>query len=537
MSKFLKHILSDEELTKKDIKKKIKEGYSKIPLFTKFAELKNNTLFEHINLYAKLRKWTLEDLVEAEVVNLTEEDENGFTLIQLYIDRSNITQVRMLLTHGARLKEKDLSLATKDKMVAFLNYRPGHNEISILEFCSKRHRDKDYLERAQALILDEADTTDNSSSGAESISSNELSADDQKELDSFRDKKLKKYNKNPENYLDNNQLCLVAARGVHFSPRYFKPQTIKNVRSEVNSSHSTYSQSTLFDAGYTADDEVEENDKKIVKRHQKNLKYIEGLKEETDHKEKKVGSHNPPATRNKLVFDSLYYRFMQVYINSYSTLFNVGTIKSDFNFDTKHNPLISASWNIIKATMYSSGFRFEWKTRDLRKDPHYRRFTGKPKHPNMGYIDLYVFDAAYVRENGFDRQLMCNDGWINLSAFYRAEAEVIFSSMIPNRFHERRCVISLPSFDIPFNENKGYFENYGINKKSYDNYKDRIRSLPKDKKDNEHASSINSLTATAATAQATRIEKTIQYSLFKSEDPKAIVHDHGDSLKKERFTL
>ena len=270
MSKILEYIFSDNELTKKDIKKKIKAGYSKIPLFSKLTELKNRTLFEHINRYGKLRNWTLESLIEAGAVNLEEQNEETLTLVQLYIKINNIDQVRMLLIHGARLKEEDLSLATEKKMVTFLSYCPGSDEISILNFCSKRHRDDDYLEYVRALILDEADTTDNSSSDAENMSSDALSEDDQEELDSFRDKKLKKYNKNPKKYLDNNQLCLVAARGVHFSPKYFKPQTINKVRREIDSSHSTYSQSTLFDAGYTADDEVTENNKKIIKRHKKN---------------------------------------------------------------------------------------------------------------------------------------------------------------------------------------------------------------------------------------------------------------------------
>ncbi|MCR9191974.1 MAG: hypothetical protein NXI01_04870 [Gammaproteobacteria bacterium] len=537
MSEILDDIISNKKLTKEDVKQKIKAGYSKIPLFSKLATLKYKTLFEHINRYRKLRTWTLEALIEADAINLEEQNESGLTLVQLYITQNNIDQVRMLLVHGVRLKKEDLSSDTEEEMKIFLNYRPGSDESSIIEFCSKRYRSADYLMRVKALVLDAADTTDNESSDAESFSRASLSSAEQKKLGNYRDKKLKEYNKNPEKNPASNHLCLVAARGVHFSPRYFKPKATKKVKAEKNLSHTTYSQSTLFDAGYAADDEVNEKNKKIVARHKKNIKFIKDLKEKEDCKEKKTKSHTPPDSRNKIVFENLYYRFMQVYINSYSTLFNTCTIKSDFNFDSQYNPVISASWNFEKSAMYSSGFRFEWKTRDLRKNPHYRRFTGKAKHPNMGYIDTYMLDVTYVRANGFDRQLMCQKGLLHLSAFYRAEAEIIFFSMLPKQYHEHRYIISLPSFDLPYHKNEGYFARYGIDKKLYEQYKGDIRSLPASIGDKAYASSINTLTEKVVTAQAKSIERTTDYRLFKSVEPKVIVHDHGDSLKKEPFKL
>lgn len=74
---------------------------------------------------------------------------------------------------------------------------------------------------------------------------------------------------------------------------------------------------------------------------------------------------------------------------------------------------MSLSWFFHKGAAYGNGQRFDSQ---LRKDPHYRRFTGKPKHPNMGYLDVYAFDVDYVRQNGFDRQLMCAQGFIGLSS-------------------------------------------------------------------------------------------------------------------------
>lgn len=536
MSKILKFIL-EEKRTIDEVEKLIKKGYSKISLFKPMPELKNKTLFEHFEKYKKLKGLTLEDLINAKAINVDEKNHEGLKLIQVYVKTGDIHKVKMLLPLGVPLRETDLHLTDNEEMQHFLNYQPGSNEPSILKFCSKRQH-ADYIEKVQAILLDEANTSEEESSEAESWSSDSLDEEEQEELDAFRQSNLKKYNQNPDKYLSNNRLCLLAARGVHFSPKYFSQEAINNVKETKSLRHTTYSQSTLFDAGYAADECVSESDLEMLDRHNYNIEFIENLKEENDHKERRIGAHNPPATRNKIVFDNLYYRFMQVYINSYSTLFNIGSIQVDFGFDSLWNPLVSASWNIEKAAMYESGSRIDWKPRSLRRDPHYRRFTGKPKHPNMGYLDVFAFDVAYVRANGFDRTLMCKDGFINLSSLFRYEAEVIFNSMIPKAYHKNRFILSVPRFDLSYEGNKQYFLNYGITtKRVYSSIKQEVVSLPKAKKSDEYKNTINKVVEKAANAQSAMIKKTIDYRLFKSKKSKAVVFDHGDKLDAQPFQL
>ncbi|MFA5959013.1 MAG: hypothetical protein WC785_00675 [Tatlockia sp.] len=533
MSNILKLILKSED--KKVIRNKLKKGHSQIPLFKSIKELKNRSLFEHLKKYRKLKKWTLKDFVKAGAVDLEETNDKGQTLLQIFIIKNDLANLIMLLQHEVFLSKKDYRLAKKNdanEITEFLDYRPGDNEISIFEFCSTISRDETYKKDLNALIFDQADTTEDESSEAEDIDTLNLSYSTQKKINALRKSELKKYNQKQE---DNGTLCLVAARGIHFSPTYFKTEAIEQIKQTKEQMHPAYSQSMLFDTGYLAGDEVDETDKQIRKRHNHILKFIEKLKNTPDHKEKKIGTLAPAASRNKIEFDSLYYRYMQVYINSYNRLFNKGAIKVDFGFDTKNNPEVSASWSFIKGAMYASGARINWNKSKLRKDPHYRRFTGKPKHPNIGYLDVYVFDIDYVRTNGFDRQIMCQEGFIKLNAFYRHEAEIIFHSAIPVEFHERRYIISLPALNMAYSTE---LSKYGIaSRRAYNMTKEKIRSLPANKHSDEYKREINSITEKTATAQASLIEQTTHYRLFKAKKPKVAVYDHGEKLSSEILTL
>jgi hypothetical protein len=516
------------------IQEKLDKGYEKISLFQPLPELKNKSLFIHLKDYGKLKGWTLNDFIKIGTVDLHEENEEGYTLAQLFIINDDLPNLIRLLKHEIMLSIEDCLLAKENdatRIINFLNYRPGKDEVSIFEFCSSP-RDENYLSNLDAIIYDEADTTDEESSEAEDNEYFELSLKEQCRVNDLRNKELKNFNKKQE---DNDSLCLVAARGVHFSPKYFSKEAVENIKETRNERHTTFSQSTLFDAGYSADDEVNETDKKIRKRHNRNLNFIQKLKESPDKKEKKIGKIKPAASRNNIEFESHYYRYMQVYINSYGRLFNQGAIVSDFGFVSTNNPEVSASWNFVKGAMYGSGVRINWNNPQLRKNPHYRRFTGKPKHPNVGYLDIFVFDIDYARTHGFDRQIMCQEGLIYLSAFYRHEAEIIFHSMIPAKFHERRYILSMPSLDKDYSSD---FSEYGINSCSaYNKLRETIRTFPKNKASEAYKEKINKITEKAATAQATFIEKTIQYRLFKSKKPKVMVYDHGTELSSTIFTL
>ena len=219
---------------------------------------------------------------------------------------------------------------------------------------------------------------------------------------------------------------------------------------------------------------------------------------------------------------------MQVYINSYNHLFNHRSIGVDFNFDSSNNPELSASWNFEKAAMYASGYRFSWKDRALRKDPHYRRFTGRAKHPNLGFLDVFVFDPQYVKDYAFDRLLAFKEGKIKLSNIFQYEAEVIFHSMIPKQYHARRCIISVPSFDT--NYSASCFARYNIKSKAtHTRKRNLIRELPA-RSSEEYRKAINTITENASAAQAKIIEQTAHCRLFKNKPRKAVVYDHGDKL-------
>lgn len=514
------------------VRKKIKkEEYSCTSLFTPRKKFNGKCLYDQLKERGKYKKWRLEDFVKANALDFEEKDDEGYTLIQRLIIDRKIDNIKILLMRGIRLCIEDYKLAKGD-VKEFLDYRPGTaKQPSIFEFCSTKERDDDYEDRVRAIIHDQGNTTDADSSSAETMSADDFSDSEEKDYEKRRKKKLKTQDE------DTSSLRLIAARGVHFSPKFFNPAEIKNVKKTLGKKHPTFSQATLFGAGYPAASEIDERDKKIQKRHKINLKFFRTLEKSKDHKEEKIGTKKPCTTRNKQKFDNLYYRFMQVYINSYSHMFNNKAIQIDYKFDLIYNPLISASWKFDKAAMYASGFRFDWKKRGLRKDPHYRRFTGAPKHPNMGYLDVYVFDVVYVRDEGFDRELMCKDGLIKLKSTYRHEGEVIFHSMIPAEYHMRRCMISLPSFNVKYSKNKELFLQYGIkSKNAYDKMRGKISSLPEDKESKKYKAVIDSITENAAGSLAVLIEKTARCRLFK-DTSKVVVYDYGNELGSKMFKL
>jgi hypothetical protein len=226
---------------------------------------------------------------------------------------------------------------------------------------------------------------------------------------------------------------------------------------------------------------------------------------------------------------------MQVYINSYSTLFNKKSIQIDFDFQSKYNPCISLSWDFEKSAMYASGARFDWTSREIRKNPHYRRFTGKPKHPNMGSLDIYLFPPQYVESHSKDRLLMCKNENISLSAFYRHEAEVIFFSYIPKAYHYARHIITLPSFNQTWNrESKKYFAQYGITHQKYQKCSKMIFSGVRNKKQSssEYIDALKVLTEASSSNQASIIEGHMRENLTFSET--AIVYPHGNNTWSEK---
>lgn len=518
MSKLLDEILAGKD--EKSIALLIKPGLSNIPLFTPFKSLQNKTLFEHLARYKKIKAWSLEKLILSRVINPLEKMGSRKSLVQLFICNQDIFHLRAVLLIGVKLSQEDYKLAN-GKIKSFLDYRPGRNQQSIFKYCSIRGLiDSDKLQR---LFLDEIETTDGETSEAESMSEDELSSDEEKRYRKTQEDEIGHYNKKTDS---TEKIILFAARGMHFCPSYFKPEAVKKIRKSKKLKQATYSASTLFDAGYCADDEPSEEDPRIIARHKTNLDFISKLKKSEDQKEKSAGRVSAPASRNKVLFKNLYYRFMQTYINSYARLFTHGAIQSDFGFDTQHNPEISASWNIEKAMMYGSGIRIGWRS-GMRKNPHYRRSTGQPKHPNLGYVDIYAFKPGYVRQFGFDRYLTFLNDDISLSSLFRHEEEIIFHSIIPAQFHARRCIITAPSFSGEYD--CAYYVGFGINaKRSYTDIQKEIYHLASNKTE-AHKKLIDKVIKKAVSGRANSIEKTMCCRFFR-EWGQVKAYDAGKEL-------
>ena len=129
------------------------------------------------------------------------------------------------------------------------------------------------------LILDYNDTTDGSDSESEPI-----------ECDPIRLNEGDRY----------------AFRGMHFAPSFYRKDSRAKIKREaiVNNKKTAYSISMLLDSGYTADDDVPEDDSRIKQQKNKHKDFFDKLKAAADVKEKKIGSLAPPQSRNKIVFQS-----------------------------------------------------------------------------------------------------------------------------------------------------------------------------------------------------------------------------------------
>lgn len=278
MSLLLEFILQ-EKRTIEEIRALINAGYSKIPLFEKMARLMNLTLYDHLAAYQKIMGLDFADLHKAGAINIEERKTDGQTLLQAFIAQNELNAVKFILALGAKLSESDFELCQSDEMRNFFNYRPGTGQPRILEFCIYR-RHPNYLEKIEALLLDEANSSAEDSSESETLSSEFLNEQELAQLNQMKGNALYAYNNGQANLLNENPLCFVAARGVHFSPQYFNLETREQVKNSRHLTQTTYSQSTLFDAGYSADDSPSEDDDKILARHNHNNHFIEQLKVE-----------------------------------------------------------------------------------------------------------------------------------------------------------------------------------------------------------------------------------------------------------------
>ena len=158
---------------------------------------------------------------------------------------------------------------------------------------------------------------------------------------------------------------------------------------------------------------------------------------------RKPDSNEPRnRTRNERGFETLYYRFIQAYVENYAQLFSEGMISKHYGFTHNFNPALSTTVLPERASCYASGVRMN---NGHYLNPHYRRFTLKPKHPCVGVVYAYAIDLVYFFQNGcFILDHLFNNR-LSIDYIKQFEYEVMFESIIPGKYQVDRELFIFPS--------------------------------------------------------------------------------------------
>jgi hypothetical protein len=257
---------------------------------------------------------------------------------------------------------------------------------------------------------------------------------------------------------------------VHFVPKHYSEARRKKIRqTKAVPNRPTVSYATLHEMGYQADDEAFRSDE-VFAASIKTKQFFQGLKDTNDKSEK------GKLSRNKFNFPNLLCRFVQAYVMDYNYLFTGDNpaVKSFFGAAKKANPAISTSYLAEKAMQYMSGIRFP-NTKNLKLNPHYRRTTKKPKHPYLGYTDVYAFHPEYFWQHASYILDLNRRGLINISHIFQFEAEVMFESTIPGRYHYYRDIFRMPDFSKSWTD--AIEREFGYSKATWTRHKNELTKL------------------------------------------------------------
>lgn len=463
-------------------------------------------------IYSEFENYELKELFELDVIaatkkELAEVDENGWTLLEKAAEADDVDYVKLLMRSGAVVTKDAYELAGEE-VKALLDYRPGRNQQTIYKYCSANNAD---LKQINRLLLDYADTTDADSSDEENYQAvqTELTEAEKKHLLAQRKQLITDHNQSPTE-ASQEKLRVVTFRGLHHAPSYFSQAQRKANRADTTPKRTTVSYATLKKSGYEADDEVDEKAKKFVDAHQKVKASFDAMRAKEDAKETKA------VTRNKKAFGNLYYRFIQAYVENYNTLFNAGTVKDHFGFDSTDNPAVSTTYLPDKAMKYASGMRNQKEVQKHRLNPHYRRSTGKAKHPHLGFTDVFAMDVQYVKENGAHILELIHTGKIGIGHIKQFECEILFESMIPGQYHIHREIFSLPNFNSEYQAE--YEEEYGLSKRMFNSFKKKIIDNPYPRNSNGELEILDELIEQIVVHKGAKLKEKIDAQLFK-EDP------------------
>jgi WD40 repeat protein len=400
--------------------------------------------------------------------------------------KDEVKDVIALLLEGA-VPDYTVYESASEEVKFLFDYRPGRKNLSIYNFARKNgnispddtKKYEAYIEKMKMLVADYEDTTNETSSDSDSekevtIYKPFFATNKQLKL---RSESIEQYNKvlqrNPKNndYSKFQNLKCVVYRGLHYDPTYFGSKAKRHAHSELPSSKQpAVSYATLQKSGIKTL-AINEKDTALQEAHKSILHYFEALKESPDKKER--GGY-ASASRNGKSFDSLYFRFIQTYVESYATLFNHTQMVEHYGFETNDNPALSTSILVEKAGCYAGGIRMNG---GHALDPHYRRFTLKPKHPCVGVLYAYVIDLDYFFTNAcFILDHKFNER-IGIDQRKQFEYEVMFESMIPGKYQICKKQFVFPSY-AEFPKESEFEKKFEYSQAEFNNDRKKLTELP-----------------------------------------------------------
>lgn len=462
----------------------VNHGAEKFDPFSHVLASDDHHFYRSLYGHSPYTEASMIDLLELGAIDMEAEDIKGRNLAMRAIADRHDDLFMAAVIAGAQIDDSVYDLLDEDDdadrvILNFLNYRPGQDQESIFE-AAERGASSEVLNR---MALDCVDTTDASSSESSSeedtVVANVVPKPTFKLPKGYhkrRDAAINRYNKSLKKTGDVEQsehdaLRILSYRGMHFAPSFFNQATREAVLEDTAVGKPAVSHATSVLAGYDADDEVDETSN-VFKEADKEIKRkFKKMKLSKD----KPETANENSTRNKKQFETLYYRFVQAYVENYDQLFSKGGIKKDFGFDAKHNPGVSSAYRCDRAMHYAAGDRVKQDPKQNRRNPHFRRTTGRLKHRNLGFTDVYAMDIPYVKSEGAHVLDLIQRGKIGIGHVKQFECEILFESHIPGKYHILREPFKLPSFKSNYSDK--IMRKYGLSYQEYMKYKNSFQYM------------------------------------------------------------
>lgn len=370
------------------------------------------------------------------------------TILNIALELDDKMLFRASLLAGVIPNQGELALAKKE-VKKLLNYRPGKKYCTLQEYLFHPQFNTEMLRR---ILTDESNTSDDESSDEERG-------------------EFQVVNKAPA------AGKYVLSRGIHYTPGFYKSQMrgqCKRVESHKGRvlSRATAELATKASAsgqllGYEKADELVKNYFALLKLTPDKTEY--DLQHKAVHRT--IGG-------NKVIFASLYYHFIQAYVNSYNAVFTHGGMSRNFNFCSDLNPVLSITPSFEVAFRYASGERIN---HSVRYFPKVRSSTGELKHTRLGFVEVYLLDPQYFQNHGADvKKLSDKTGTqpplIGVEHLYSFNQEIIIESSLPAQSVLGFQLFSLPKMNTPWHPDIMHL--YGLSKVEYDNFKASLQGPP-----------------------------------------------------------